>query len=799
MMRQIYPYLVLFLSILPSNGYGAPTLTDSAHCETVELLADTLDCDESTCHLEGNARLSCEAVTLQADTIVIQLTKDFGFNGAKASGNVILVDRDTVVRCAEIELESGRIRGSIRSANIKVFANPAQAADNATQSQSAGTARALQTVRGDIHRVSKDQFTITDGTFTLCDCGFGNNPSWRLGAHQVDINIKDRATLWWPMLEFNFLGLGMLPLPLPTPVLSLPIRKRAAGLLAPSVTFLRDAYPVMDFPLFIPVGSSYDLTIAPGLRTDWGLHRGSDISTWAAPRLGARLRYAPIVGLSGTLSAQWTRDSHFTAARLAQMSDTYTDLEDPALVEAARQDPRWGLRDRVILKADHTWRFSSRSRWNLKAHWVSDDYIQRDFSFNLADQVAQYLPSRSRLDWHTNHVLIAAQIDYLQRLNNGSALSGYSNTSANEGAERHRAPSLEVWLRPQHLGHRFFIDAGLVAQRYGRLSSSEDGYTANRWDIYNQAKISYLDQIGPFQLKAQLGTHLTMSLFEPVASAEIGSGSDSEFSIFPSAQLQVQSTMAKRFGELTHMVQPFAALRYVAYVPKDGTYRVENPLHQLTSLGQMSFGVRQSFQGFSGKSNARVELEIEQPISIQRKKVMPTALRLKLRGLPFVQLGLESSIDWKMLNLGPSDLRASVSYSPWRFLRIFSQYGRLSSDTEVLARSIYEFSAITADAEQGQWMHYLRAGAQILSTKTWNILYQSDVLLPLPGDDSSERPQISNHLIRMGYRSPCDCWGVDVITQMVNPDLSAGFGTSFLDNMTVRVNLTIGDYTVGSL
>jgi len=89
--------------------------------------------------------------------------------------------------------------------------------------------------------------------------------------------------------------------------------------------------------------------------------------------------------------------------------------------------------------------------------------------------------------------------------------------------------------------------------------------------------------------------------------------------------------------------------------------------------------------------------------------------------------------------------------------------------------------------------------AQFYGAKTWKILYQTDVLLPLPGVDSSERPQLSNHLIRMGYRSPCECWGVDVVTQMVNPDLSAGYGTSFLDNMTVRVNLTIGDYTVGSL
>ena len=797
-MRHLYPYLAFLLLTQPLMCAAAPSLSDNARCDTVELLADTLDCDDSLCKLEGNAGITCEHITLRADSIVIKLTRDFGFNGAQAQGNVVLVDGSTVVRCTEVKIEAGRIQGKISNAHIQVFPTSSQAALVATNPKKLDRGRALQTIQGDIERLSKDRFQIDDGSFTLCDCGGDENPSWRLGASQVDVTLENRATLWWPRLELNLFGLGMVPVPLPTPVLSLPIQKRSPGLLAPSITFLRGAYPVLDIPVFIPLGQSYDITLTPGLRTDWGLHRGTDIATWAAPRLGARFRYAPIQGLSGSFSAAWTRDTHFTAARLVHLNDTHSNLEDPDLVDLARQDPRWGLRDRVVIQANQTWRMTRGARWNLQSHWVSDDYIQRDFSFTLADQVSQYLPSRTRLDWHTSHLLMSAQVDYLQRLTNGSALGGYSNTSAQEGAEFHRAPSLELWLRPQHLGHRFFFSTGLVTQRYGRWSPFTTGQSPSQWDLYHQLSFSYLNQVGPFQLKAKLGTHLAAVLYE-AADSEPDQKAHS-LNALPFTEVKLQTTLAKRYGDITHMVQPFLELRYILEPSAERSPSIQNPWLELEGVEQVALGVRQSIAGLGDQGKARLELAITQPFSLQKDKpLMPTAIQLNLRGLSAVQLALETSIDWESANQGPSDLRATAGLRPWTFLRFFAQYGRLSPGSEVLGRSIYEISDFTELTPTGEWMHYLRTGAEFSQSKTWKILYQTDVLLALPGDDSSERPQISNHLIRMGYRSPCECWGLDVVTQMVNPDLSAGFGTSFLDNMTVRVNLTIGDYTVGSL
>ncbi|MBT6491333.1 MAG: hypothetical protein HOK97_16295, partial [Deltaproteobacteria bacterium] len=573
-MRLLHCCFILIALTCTKVGSAKPILTDAAQCDTVELLADALDCDAETCNLVGNATVTCQDLVLQADSIVIQMTPDYGFNGATASGNVVFLDGDTLIRCSEVNLEAGRIQGKIEKAQVQVFENHATAAQVAANPRSPRSGRALQTVRGDIHRVSKDRFTLKSGTFTLCDCGGDQNPSWRLGASEVDVTLKDRATLWWPKLEVNFLGLGMLPLPLPTPVLSLPIQKRAAGLLAPSIIFLRDAYPILDFPLFIPIGNSYDLTVSPGLRTDWGLHRGNDVSTWSAPRLGARVRYAPIPGLQGSVQFQWTRDTHFTAARLARLNESHSGLEDPALIALARQDPRWGLRDRVVVQAGQTWLISPAARWNLKAHWVSDDYIQRDFSFHLADQVSQYLPSRTRLDWHTSHILVSAQADYLQRLNNGNSEAGYSNTSSNEGSALQRAPNMELWLRPQHLGQRFFVGGGLVVQRYGSWASPQTQQTANQWDFYQRLDFSYLNQVGPFQLKVQAGSHLIGMLSESDQSAQDATDS---VNLLPFAELRLRSTLAKKFSQITHIVQPFVAVQFVYDPAINDSFSTRNP------------------------------------------------------------------------------------------------------------------------------------------------------------------------------------------------------------------------------
>ena len=150
---------------------------------------------------------------------------------------------------------------------------------------------------GTVHRLSQDQLHIDDATFTLCDCG-EDVPSWLITAESADAEMKERVTIHWPTFWANPFGLGFLvPLLPPIPFISLPLEGRAAGQLAPVIQFYQFPYPLVDLPVFVPLGRSFDLTIIPGLRTDWtDKHALTPPSRWGAPRLGGRLRYAPVEG-----------------------------------------------------------------------------------------------------------------------------------------------------------------------------------------------------------------------------------------------------------------------------------------------------------------------------------------------------------------------------------------------------------------------------------------------------------------------------------------------------------------------
>ena len=201
------------------------------------------------------------------------------------------------------------------------------------------------------------------------------------------------------------------------------------------------------------------------------------------------------------------------------------------------------------------------------------------------------------------------------------------------------------------------------------------------------------------------------------------------------------------------------------------------------------------------RKHAFIETGISQPLALNASDapLLPTMINIRLSGLYSAYLDLQAGIDWNMLEDGPVELRATANWKPHKIIKLYSEYVRMAPGIQSLTRSIYELSRPTESNSSLPWVHYLRTGAQLSHSKTWKILYQTDILLPRPGDDSSARPVFSNHLIRTGYQSPCECWGVDLVAQMTNPDLSAGFGTSLLDNMTMRVNFTIGDYTLGSL
>ena len=318
--------------------------------------------------------------------------------------------------------------------------------------------------------------------------------------------------------------------------------------------------------------------------------------------------------------------------------------------------------------------------------------------------------------------------------------------------------------------------------------------TAPEWTIYQETKANYLDQIGPFQVNLGVVNHLR------VTTKQLGAndgGLDTSAEAHPMLLGQIETHLGRRYKHWTHLVQPYLSARHSLIPATAPITSAPDPLMDITALQQVELGVSQRWT----RSKASISLNISQPLDLASRSatLLPTILKLQLAGLHGLSFDLKAGLDWQMLDKGPVELRATTSLNPIRMVKIYGQYGRMAPGIQSLSRSIYELSGLT-NAEPGEsWVHYLRTGIELSRSKTWKILYQTDVLLPRPDDDSSARPLLSNHLIRTGYQSPCECWGVDLVAQITNPDLSAGSGTGFLDNMTMRVNLTIGDYTLGSL
>src|SRR2546423_1025831 len=105
-----------------------------------------------------------------------------------------------------------------------------------------------------------------DVTMTPCDCA--GDPDFELASPEVEVT-DDRARLSSPRLRL----LGA-PLPLLVP-LSLPITERQSGLLFPPFQYTAITGFGTELPLFLTLGRSYDLTVAPGYFTGSGGGNGA--------------------------------------------------------------------------------------------------------------------------------------------------------------------------------------------------------------------------------------------------------------------------------------------------------------------------------------------------------------------------------------------------------------------------------------------------------------------------------------------------------------------------------------------
>jgi lipopolysaccharide export system protein LptA len=755
----------------------------TARCETVELAAEEGTCDYERCVLSGDVQLRCEEIALWADVVEVELGPDQTFAGARAEGHVIVVEGASVTTCSRITLGPDRIQGRVDAATVQVKRNPRQRGESGVP-----TGRDRAVFQGDIERLGEGRLSIDDAGFTLCDCG-DEPPSWRIDASHVDADVSERAVLWWPQLKINPFGLGLVPITPPLLPLSVPLEGRAPGFLAPRLLFLNFPWPLVDLPFFIPLGRSWDLTVVPGIRTDWGRHRVTPVSTWGAPRLGGRLRYAPTRSTSGELNIEWTWDRKLQAARayLDQVDGVSTAEEIEALPDTSGAKRTWlarrRLEHRVAVNFTHRTDFAENLRWLADVDWISDDLVTNDFRLTLDERVPGYMPSRTALEWRRPGAAASLAADYLLRIQT-SVVDDYSNVRGAERATAHRGPAVRLRILPTAVGDGVYVDADLNAVRYGPWAT---GLAATRSLGGLAAGIAYRDRLGPVALGVRTGVD---GLWVDPAQR------DDLVSVVGRVDADASVRLAARAGGFAHVVQPGLIYRGLPFErdapPADPA--VDERLER-RSLHQAAMVLNQSLLHLTGAAPAEaIRLAVEQPFDLEAGEPLQTRanLRATLPGVGSAGLlvGIDATRENAVQEIG-TEISARIGPLSGR-----AKYTRLLPYADRLRRTVYELGATAAPADPNAWVHFaggtvtLQLGSQVRATYQTDYVFRAPADLPQGNRDSG----FVQHVVTAGYASPCDCWQIDlrVVVPGENPLENP------LQDWSAAVTLAVAGYSVGN-
>ena len=781
------------------NGSGG-----AQQCEHLEMAADTADCDDAHCHLDGNAHLRCDALTLRADSIDVFMTPERSFNGAVARGNGLLVEGIKVMRCSQIVLQPDRVQARVDSATLEVRRGEGGPQD----ANGVPTGRNQAVMHGHVERLDKDHIRLLEGDLTLCDCGADARPSWRFDGSEIDAWLGDRVTIWWPQVRINAFGLGLLPITPPLAPLSLPLARRAHGFLPPEWQLFNGALPTLDLPYFVPLGDSWDIKLTPGIRTDWGTWKAHPfgIHTVGAPRLGGRLRYAPWVGTQGTLILQLTHDGAHGMATSVQRTEIIAGADTSTPQAQSMDAQRRALVDRISLDWKHRTHLMRNGQgldWVVDARWVSDDLVNSDFLLAIDERLASYIASRSEAAWRTASGGVLLGADMMLRLDSlapgpgGSPLPLYSNLGGAERGTLHRGPYFGLQSGVLPLGLGLAADAGLAFVRYGTWSGARphnslfptDPQVATQHMLGATAGLSFNRPLGPVNLAARAGAD---SVF--VNTAETGRNFiDTALVLGADADVR----LAGRHGDTLHVIQPRLAYRSLAghWAPTpDADASIARALDERLErrVGHQAMLVLHQSLWQGAPATQRVgSLDVGQPWDLVTGAMLQPWAELKWGTLEFGNGALWTSLDPRNPGKVP-ELAASWAYS-LAAVGINAAYERFSPDADRFQRSMYELAAprlppvptppppapgVPVDS---LWSHVARLGASLRVGGVLDASYGATVQLPRPGQRGGEpaclnsldlgkspRPLAPNvcvtqHAVNLRYTSPCDCWGLSAM------------------------------------
>lgn len=785
------------------------SLPNTNTCAHVRMLADEALCDTDVCRLHGHARLTCDNLWLRGDVIEVRIGANQVFQGAKASGNVLLVEGTRVLTCEALELDGDRIRGRIQAAKLEIRRE--LLTDKAACSDCVPGGRNAFVAHGDIYRDSANNLRLEKADLTLCDCGDQQAPSWRFDAKRIDLRLNDRATIWWPTLRIRIGQKRLIPITPPMLPLSIPLKSRAMGFLPPQLSFLRFPYPVIDVPFFIPLGPSYDLTITPGVHT-----------AWHAPRLGARFRYQPTESTSGIFRLAYTHDGEHQMAKEARQRALAINpdlVTDPTFIALDAQNRMLTERLSVQFKHQSIWEHNTqRVDALVDAVWISDDLVNRDLQVAPEQRVAAYLPSRAAVSVSVPQGFARLAADAMLRLDNSQMLAqtqqripDVSNLRGAETTTLHRAPALSVGLFPYALTKhmRFYATGSWV--RYGNWS----GHAAPQWTdarlhVQNLATgVSWERRVGPVEMSVRHGVDfLAVQALSQPGLIDLAPLSRADLGLF-----------LGRFGRRwKHLIKPrltYQGLHATTATPRallTLAQRALDPRFLRRPSQQLMLGVSQSLWQQTQPSTVpmrRGGLFVGIPYDLRGQRLLQPLAEASINWPPTSSASVRVSLDPRRMHTLPIRELAGQWTQRIGTTSLAFEYNRLAPDADRFQRSIYELSAplgILEPQSSDSWVHTLRASLEFQWQKRLLIHYVTTYQLPQlekPADfqdpvcrtrsGKNSKHCFTSHLLSLAYQSPCACWGIESILSAAPQDIWHTLRFQILLNVAgVRLGKTAG-------
>ena len=298
--RAAIAALVLCAGSLPARPQGGSAIA-GRQTDEVELTADRMvyDWEDRKLVLEGHVVATRGPAILRAPRGALDRRSGI----LRLEGGVLAVQgrQILVAEAAVIDLESksADMKDATLFLKDRTAPPPSLLTDRAKVRAAGKNALVLTGKR--VRRLPSGTLLAEDVTMTPCDCA--GEPDFELAAPEVEIE-DDRARLSSPRLRL--LGASV---PLLVPV-SLPLTERQSGLLFPPFDYAAITGLGTEVPLFLTLGRSADLTLAPGYFTGSGGPSGAPLGTRSVvgPRLGVQFRYAPAERTSGEITFDLVRD-----------------------------------------------------------------------------------------------------------------------------------------------------------------------------------------------------------------------------------------------------------------------------------------------------------------------------------------------------------------------------------------------------------------------------------------------------------------------------------------------------------